>query len=258
MMRVDAGAVSRAALLLAVTVLTPSCKAGNDSAPLQSGTVSQERFSLSPEQRATLRDGIDPDALERLLAAVPPERRDTVLRTFEGIPGGRGRGRAYITRFDDPELQRLLETVTRTSVPGDPADMRQVAERHRAQVVRRTSVTLALVSDLGGDRVTARVVRRAGTSARDLILLNEADADAGRLTAALNALVQSRLKDGLVPGQDVDLRLSVKQGPRTWIEGSARAWWEEKIQELRSAPLRDIPGVGNVRAMDYRLIGGDR
>jgi len=258
-MRVDGAALLRAVLWLGVVLLTPSCGAEDHSGPPQEGTatVSEQGFSLSPEQRANLRRGIDPDALERLLAAVPPERRDTVLRSFENIPVGRGDSRAYITRFDDPELQRLLEAVRQAPTSRDPAKGGREEKRRREESLRRGPVTLALVSNLGGAGVTARVVRRAGTSPQDIILLGEADADAGRLAAALNALVRSRSKHGLVPPQDMEFRVSVVQGPRIWLEGSARAWWEKKISELRSAPAREIPGVGNVRAIDYQLIGGN-
>jgi len=210
--------------------------------------VAQQRFSLSPEQLARLRKGIDVDALERLLSAVPPERRDTVLRGFESNLGGRGRGRAYITRFDNPELQRLLEAVQASGRP-DTASLRREKER-------RGPVTLALVPNLGSTGATARIVRRAGQRPQDIILLSEVDADANRLTAALNALIRSRRIHGVTPKRDMDLWVSVAQGPRIWLEGSARAWWDQKISELRSAPTRNIPGVGTVRALDYRLIGG--
>ena len=259
-MRVDGSALLWAVLSLGVTLLTASCGGENRSGPIDEGntTVSEERFSLSAEQRARLRPGIDVEALERLLAAVPPERRDTVLQSFENTPGGRGRGRYYITRFDDPKLQRLLEAVRQSSGPRDAAEASRAERQRRDEALRRDSVTLALVPNLGSDRVTARVVRRGGPSPQDIILLRESDADAGRLTAALNALVRSRQKHGLVPPQDMELRVSVAQGPRIWLEGSARAWWEEKIRELRSAPAREIPGVGKVRAMNYQLIGGKR
>jgi hypothetical protein len=67
-------------------------------------------FRLTPDERASVRPGFDVDALERLLAAVEPEARPILLRSFqaadpaEGVP-------LVLRVGDDPELQPLLDEV---------------------------------------------------------------------------------------------------------------------------------------------------
>jgi hypothetical protein len=215
--------------------------------------LEQGRFTLSPEQKARLRPEVNAEALERLLNAVSGETRDTLLTFFEKSTGGRGRSRAYLTRLDNDEMQHMLDAVIQPAPSSDQPLVRRDAQHETA---RRAPITLALLPDLGGDQIAAKIVRRVDAGAHDIVLLGERTVDAGRLTAALATLIRSRLEDGLVPPRDMQLRVTVSQGPRTWLEGSAHAMWEQKISELRSAPLRDIPGVGRARALDYRLIGG--
>lgn len=71
-------------------------------------------FRLTAEERADVRDGFDVDALERLLAAVEPDARPTILDTFrrpspEDLQAGRLSTPA--TRMGDPALQPLLDEV---------------------------------------------------------------------------------------------------------------------------------------------------
>lgn len=65
-------------------------------------------FRLTDAQRDQVRPGFDVDALERLLAHVPAERRDSLFVTFTIPTGNEVRELWYL---GDPALQELLEVV---------------------------------------------------------------------------------------------------------------------------------------------------
>ena len=65
-------------------------------------------FRLTEAQRQQVRPGFDVDALERLLAHVPAERRDSLFVTFTAPTGNEVRELWYL---GDPALQELLEVV---------------------------------------------------------------------------------------------------------------------------------------------------
>lgn len=74
-----------------------------------------DRFRLTDEQRARLRPGIDPDALERLLSRLPDDDRERFLGFFaEG-------SRASIVAAANPEMQAMLREVWAPS-PGLPVE----------------------------------------------------------------------------------------------------------------------------------------
>lgn len=66
------------------------------------------RFHLTAAQREQVRRGFDVEALERLLARVPPEHRDSVFQAFRVPRGKQVRELWYI---DEPVLQELLGEV---------------------------------------------------------------------------------------------------------------------------------------------------
>jgi hypothetical protein len=71
-------------------------------------------FRLTPEERASVREGFDVDALERLLAAVEPEVRPGLLHDFQLPDPGELEPGEFVTpptRMGDPALQPLLDEV---------------------------------------------------------------------------------------------------------------------------------------------------
>jgi len=71
-------------------------------------------FRLTPEERASVREGFDVDALERLLAAVDPEVRPGLLHDFQLPHPGELEPGEFVTpptRMGDPALQPLLDEV---------------------------------------------------------------------------------------------------------------------------------------------------
>lgn len=67
-------------------------------------------FRLDTDQRASIVDVFDVDALERLLAHIRPEWRAEILAHFQVPPPGAS-GRGHLAEFYDPKLQALLEEV---------------------------------------------------------------------------------------------------------------------------------------------------
>jgi hypothetical protein len=75
-------------------------------------------FKLTPEERASIREGFDVDALERLLAAVDTGARPIILHAFQPPAPGElepGEFMTPPTRMGDPALQPLLDEVWATA-----------------------------------------------------------------------------------------------------------------------------------------------
>lgn len=104
--------------LTAIAVLAlaiAACESANLAARLEDPHYTRlalvnrdERFHLTATQRHMVRRGFNADALERLLARIPPEHRDSVYQAFAVPRGNQVRELWYI---DDPALQALLEQV---------------------------------------------------------------------------------------------------------------------------------------------------
>jgi hypothetical protein len=74
-------------------------------------------FKLTPEERASIREGFDVDALERLLAAMEADVRPFILDWFKQPKRGEGEAGLWETppiTMGDPALQPLLDEVWAT------------------------------------------------------------------------------------------------------------------------------------------------
>jgi hypothetical protein len=71
--------------------------------------VPDAEFHLSASERARVRQGFDPDALERLLANVEPVVRPMILQSFQQPKPGEPADN--VVRMGDPSLQPLLDEV---------------------------------------------------------------------------------------------------------------------------------------------------
>ncbi|HEX2202450.1 MAG TPA: hypothetical protein VHG91_04090 [Longimicrobium sp.] len=204
----------------------------------------EPRYTLSSDERAALRPGIDVDALERLLAKAPPEARGRLLGFF------RKGTRAGIVGAADPELDALIREVW---APLDRAGPARPAGPPRP-------VDLALVSSLP-DGAGALVVRPA--EGRDVIVLPEAHATTAQLWMARGALERDRAAHGLVPALDRSFTLPPAPPPPGGArhEATARLLEREHGKELeavRGAPVRELRGVGQARIVEIEPGGGAR
>jgi len=69
-------------------------------------------FRLADAERERIIRGYDPDALERLLARITPERRSEILSYFQiPSPEDHSRTRGQLIGLNEPELQPLLDEV---------------------------------------------------------------------------------------------------------------------------------------------------
>lgn len=67
-------------------------------------------FRLDAAERANIGEMYDPDALERLLALVQPDKRAEILAHFQIQPAD-GQRRGFLVELLDPRLQPLLDAV---------------------------------------------------------------------------------------------------------------------------------------------------
>lgn len=105
----DAATIGAACLALAACETANLAAGGPD--PQYTPLVLVRRdagFRLTELQRRQVRPGFDLDALERLLAHVPAEHRDSLFLAFRAPRGNEVRELWYL---GDPALQELLEQV---------------------------------------------------------------------------------------------------------------------------------------------------
>ncbi len=121
------------------------------------------------------------------------------------------------------------------------------------QSAARSPVLIALVDTLPDTTPRFRVVRLAGESRREVVLL-PADATPDLLTAALETL---RV---LWAGGGDDASVAVggamfRRAPATAETRPARVlpWADRVLRDLRDARPRHVPGVGHVRAVQIWL-----
>lgn len=221
-------------LLLGSTLAAAACA---ERTSKETMIMAPERFRFSAAERATLKEGIDVDALERLAARVPPEHRADFLRFW------RADFRGGIVDSDDPESSALLKQVWAPiggAIPDVPA--------HQRLPPYRRPVELVLVRELEDPRAGALVIREAA-GGRDIIVLHEANATALQLSIAQGELDRDRQGHGLVPG--VERRFSVERLPDNDAARPAEPFLQNiygsYLSALHDAPLEEIRGVGRGR-----------
>jgi hypothetical protein len=206
-------------------------------------------YRLSPDERGSLRAGIDVDALERFLAFYPPSDREKMLKEFfTRVP--RGAPRTFLAGISDPGMQTLLDAVY---APGRRELPREVLERvERIDAVRRHPVLIAFVAQVPGRDALALVVRRPAAP-RAIILLREDGADARRLAAAVDLLSRDEKGD---PDLGVpERRIALLELPALQTAPLDRP--RQLLDRLRVAPKRPVEGFGELRAIEYTRIPPD-
>jgi hypothetical protein len=111
----------------------------------------------------------------------------------------------------------------------------------------RVPAWVAIDPELKGTETRFRLARFAGSTPRDVILL-QPDADATTLTQAVEALLAARRAGGDTPSSDALLRVrQPHHGARVL------PWAGRVLYDVRAAATRQIPGVGRVRAVQIWL-----
>ncbi|HYW08316.1 MAG TPA: hypothetical protein VE913_15265 [Longimicrobium sp.] len=208
-------------------------------------------FRLSAAERARVRGGLDVDALERFLRALPPPTREQLLPLFHKVrPGTPG---PLLTQMNDPDLQLLLDEVWaprwRMLTP------QQISEWDRHQALVRQPLAVAIVPDAGAPRAAAVVLRRGRTSPNTVILLRESSADGPTLHAAMEALERDEALHPEPPRKQ--RRITIADAPRGRVREDQERSYEARIAEARRTPKRLLDGVGDVHAIIFSRVPHD-
>ena len=228
---------------------------------------------LTPAERERLHPGIDVAALERLLAALPPDLREIVLDAFDANPRFRAfeaeleamslvggvHGRPMIPSaldlsFTDPALQQLLAPVNASLRSARDAEaLRRRAPDWYQQVERpaREAPVLLVMPSEWADDAAALVVRRIDAAPCDLILIDAERATAAALDIALEALLTERRYFGVTPRAAHTIAIGATR--TMMLSGAQEARLTEILRQLAEQPERAIDGVGPVRAMEFRI-----
>ncbi|HEX6371145.1 MAG TPA: hypothetical protein VF006_19660 [Longimicrobium sp.] len=139
-----------------------------------------------------------------------------------------------------PRLVGLLLLVVTGGLSAQPSPRSQRAPS-------RVPVTVTLVEQLPYPDAPFIILRQA--DGNDYILLTE-DADAALLTDAVNALLLARQRGGDRAVADAVLRARVPER----VRGARPLPWVARVlADLRRAPRRTVPGVGEAPAVQIWL-----
>lgn len=115
----------------------------------------------------------------------------------------------------------------------------------------RVPATLAIVEDLRGAVVPYQFVRMAGNSPQDVVLLAP-DITPQQFTEAVEALLLVRSQS---PGAFAETvgRVRVRRNAPSGARRRVLPWADKVLSDLRSAPIRHVPGAGFVRSVQVWL-----
>lgn len=152
-------------------------------------------------------------------------------------------------------LRRTLSLVLIASVlagvPGVAPAHSQPPERQPPRTPTRVPVTVALVDRLPAPDAPFVILRRTNATPADVILLPR-DADASVLTDAVRALLLARRN----AGGDVAAAPAVLRARFRSSGGNGRPllpWAPRVLNDLRRANVRELAGVGPVKAVQIWL-----
>jgi len=107
--------------------------------------------------------------------------------------------------------------------------------------VDRVPVTVALVEQLPHGAGLFEIVRRAGASPHDVILLSRTTAGEEELSEAIRTLLAARQHGGDLPTRDASLRERQRNGPMDPFPWAGRV-----LRDVRNTAPRPLPGHGDV------------
>lgn len=177
---------------------------------------------------------------------------DQIAARYPGETGKRLRadlrGGPVVVRLpDDPEGQRMINELKALRAP----------ETSRADFLEKATVAIALVTPPNDPLADAVVERRPDALPHDVIMLAGRGKSPAALASAIHALKAVRLATGDIPAKHQIITIRSAEFPRTW---SSRLRYNaiNKFEELRSSQLREVSGVGTVRATEIFLTPSDR
>lgn len=213
-------------------------------------TEPESGYRLSRRQRESLRSGVDPEVLERILARIPPERHAEFLRFFQsGVHAG-------IVGADAAELNPLLSELWASA-------QTQRAEESEDSVppALAAGVTLVLVPRLDEPGTGALILREPGELG-DMVVLSQEHASPAQLFRAVGVLMESRLtKHDPAPRTRIAVEATtIPQGVPGAEEAKriAEQLYGDYLQRLLNAPRGSIRDFGRVRSLRLSSLGEQR
>lgn len=116
----------------------------------------------------------------------------------------------------------------------------------------RVPVTVVLVEKTPHDDAPAVILRRAGMTPQDVVLLRADAADGKQLSSVVLGLISARSVGGDTASASEMLRVR----PQPLPPGQVRKelpWAQRVVNDLRRAERRIVPGVGEVQAVEIWL-----
>lgn len=226
----------RSAVFLCAALSTACAERATTSPPAL--MAPEPRHHLAADERESLRQGINVDALERLLGRLPPQERSRVLPFFrKDFRGG-------VVGTDDPETDALIQQVWGG---GGARGGTQATPAHGAR-----PVLLAVAAELVAGGAGAVVVRQAG--GQDVIILAETHATPSQLWTARQALEVDRQRNGWTVPEDRTIMVPVVPGPPPGPTHDRTVWALARIHGpqldvVRRAPVREVAGIGPLRVV---------
>lgn len=210
-------------------------------------------YELSPSDRSRVDDGVDPDALERFLAAVPDEIREEVLHSFLSVSSGSPEPAFLVDVRGDPALERLYREVWT-----DRRQQDQIRKSQRSKADTALSAMIALV-DMLDEPSAIGALRRDGEGRGEWVILLPQHGSTGKVLAECFTVL-----DELVRRSDS----SSAELPRYVFDTARNDALPDQLQpylqdqyrqldlwldELRDLPERRLEGLGKARVRTYQL-----
>jgi hypothetical protein len=188
---------------------------------------------------------------------------DVLLKQLEHIYAGTSNETELRKMFLDPRFGEIRTTgnpraqaiLGRLNALRDAQDSASRAVRRmRAPHIIVTTVALTDHLPIADTSAAAVVLRRPGQHPSDVILLGASKANLASMGASLSALAKARKRDGDAPVRPTMLVIHGGSEPASWAVNGTEEMVSRQLLSLVTAPIRDIPGVGRVRAIDINAI----
>jgi hypothetical protein len=198
-------------------------------------------FQVSDD--AAGREAQERETIAAILAKVPQERRHQlglILQDRSVTPSG----------TSDPDLAPLLGALSaiRVAMLETAIDRARADDNARGGNRGRVRVTVAMVPRLSSPELRAAVLRQPGDEGIPVLLLPASTVTEEDLERGLRAAVAARDRYGKDAAKVVTLSLRVRADRPSHSVDKTK--WSKYLHQVRVAPVRTIPGVGQARAMD--------
>lgn len=228
--------MKQSATVIALTLLISAAACADRNSPLRGEVMAPNSPDiLSPNDRASLRPGVNVPALEKFLASIPGDQRSEFLTHFKV-------GGAPIVSAADPNTDKIVKGIWARSGESDtgldPSNAERAANR---------KISVAIGPNLASSNVGALIIRHAHEDG-DIVLLSPSHMNVVQLSAALHTLIADRIEAPVIEtDRKVEVPITnVRASPDATVQ-VLQAHFGAILDALKSAPRKDVGGVGNVQ-----------